>query len=63
MTLIPDLPNSISNRTKLDCIEREMGYRRRVYARRVANEIMTQEKADHEIAVMESIAADYRAKL
>jgi hypothetical protein len=63
IALFPDLPDSISDQTKLDCIERELGYRRRVYPRSVANGTMSQSKADREIAIMESIAADYRAKL
>lgn len=42
--------------------EREVKFRRRVYARRVAEGRMRQEQADREIAVMESIAADYKAK-
>jgi hypothetical protein len=61
--LFPDLPDSISDRRKLECIERELGYRRRVFPRRVDNAVMTQQQADEEIAVMEAIAKDYRAKL
>lgn len=48
---------------KLACAERELRFRRRVYADRVAMRKMTQEKADHEVGCMEAIVADYRAKL
>lgn len=46
---------------KLAAVERELGYRRHVYARRVEAERMTQAMADKQIAVFEAIAADYRA--
>ena len=45
---------------KLKAIEREIGYRRHVYPRRVMDKKMTQELADKQIAVMEAIAEDYR---
>jgi hypothetical protein len=45
---------------KLDAVVRELGYRRRVYERRVADKKMTQQLADKQIAVFESIAEDYR---
>lgn len=47
--------------SKLACVERELRYRRRVYERRVADGKMTPNAARQEIAVMESIAEDYRA--
>lgn len=46
---------------KLKCVERELAYRYRVYARRVDNGKMTQKQADREIQLMEEIAADYTA--
>ena len=46
---------------KLKCAERELKQRYRVYARLVAQNKITQRQADHEIALMEDIAADYRA--
>lgn len=46
---------------KLAAVERELTYRRRVYARRVADEKMTQAMADRQIALFEAIAVDYRA--
>lgn len=45
---------------KLAAVEREIGFRRRVYARRVAENKMKQETADREIAIFEAIAVDYR---
>lgn len=47
---------------KLDAVKRELGYRRHVYARRVAEGRMTQAKADREIAVMEAISQDYETQ-
>jgi len=47
---------------KLEAVEREIGFRRRVYARRVAEQKMTQQKSDYEIGVFEAIAEDYRPK-
>ena len=53
---------TITDQDKLACAEREVKMRRRVYPRWIAAGKMTQAKADHEIAVMESIAEDYRKK-
>jgi hypothetical protein len=47
---------------KLACVERELKFRRVVYARNVRNGVMRQEQADWEIKCMESIAADYWAQ-
>ncbi len=51
---------TISDQDKLECAQREIKQRRRVYARLVANGRMKQAAADREIAVMEAIAEDYR---
>jgi hypothetical protein len=48
-----------SMQQKLEAVDRELTFRRRVYARRLAEKKMTQAKADHEICVMEAIKADY----
>jgi hypothetical protein len=48
---------------KLRCIEREIAMRKAVYPKWVASGRMKQDKADREIAVMESIAADYRQNM
>lgn len=44
------------------CAEREVKQRRRVYPRRVEDGKMTQEFANEQIAMMEQIARDLRAK-
>ena len=51
---------TITDFDKLQCVVRELGFRRRVYARRIEQGKMTQAQADREIAVMESIAKDYQ---
>ena len=45
---------------KLKCLEREVAYRKRVYARMVAEKKMTETLADRQISIMEQIADDYR---
>lgn len=47
-------------RDKQKAIAREIGYRRRVYARKVEDGSMTREAATMQIGVMEAIEADYR---
>jgi hypothetical protein len=44
------------------CAEREVKQRRRVYPRWVEDRRMTQAFADEQLAMMEQIARDYRAK-
>lgn len=39
----------------VECIERELGYRRRVYPKMVASGRMSQDKSDREISQMETI--------
>ena len=51
--------STITEHDKLRCVERELTFRHRVYARRVEQGKMTQAQADHEIAVMEAIKQDY----
>ena len=46
---------------KLEAIRRELGYRRRVYARRVELNQMTQKLADRQIELFEAIEKDYEA--
>jgi hypothetical protein len=50
----------ISNTDKLRCVERELGYRRRVFARMVERGKMTERQSQNEIALMEAILADYQ---
>lgn len=42
---------------QIACVERELGYRRRVYPRRVEARQMTQDLADREMARMEAVLA------
>jgi len=46
---------------KLHCAERELALRLRVYRERITRGTMREEEARREIALMEEIAADYRA--
>lgn len=48
---------------KLKEVEREIGQRRRVYARLIAAGKLTQQKADRQIEIMSAVAADYRAQV
>ena len=48
---------------KLQCAEREVGYRKRVFARLVEQGKMKQELADKQIAIMSEIADDYRRQV
>lgn len=52
---------TFTNRQKMQCAQRETGFRRRVYERRVAEGKMDKRKADEEIALMAEIAKDYGA--
>lgn len=46
-------------RQKLDAVERELSFRRRVYARRVNEGKMSQAFMDEQVAVFEAIKEDY----
>ena len=54
---------NFSDGDTLACLEREIALRISVYGRRVAERKMSQNKADREIAIMQSIAEDYRKKI
>lgn len=54
MSLFP-----ISRADKIACLTREVAMRERVYPRWIEKGNMTQEKADHELAVMKDILNDY----
>jgi hypothetical protein len=45
---------------KLDAVQREIGKRKHVYPRLVAEKKLSPAKSAREIAVMEAIAEDYR---
>lgn len=51
---------SFSAREKRQAAGREVGLRRSVYRGRVTRGLMTKSQADYEIAIMQSIEADYR---
>lgn len=53
---------TFSARELCKAVERELGFRRRVFARRVASNAMSQKDADREIAMFEVIHADYKSK-
>jgi hypothetical protein len=45
---------------KMQCAERELRYRRRVYGRLVERGKMSKEQSERELELMEAIALDYR---
>lgn len=51
MTVLPPVPFA----DQIACVTRELGFRRRVYARRVEAGQMTQAKADLELRHMEAV--------
>lgn len=56
---MPELfPPSIDD--QIACAERELGYRRHVYPRRIAAKHMTQDLADREIGRMQAIIETLR---
>ncbi len=59
--LFPNEPVSVSLNRQIECIEREIRYRRYVYPKRVAAGKLSQAKADDEIAVMEAIVKTLRS--
>jgi|KBSMisStaDraftv2_1062788.scaffolds.fasta_scaffold118832_4 hypothetical protein len=50
----------ISDRDKLQCVERELRMRHKVYPRWIAAKRMTEATAEREIEVMRAIYEDYR---
>lgn len=50
-----DTPPPVPFAEQIACVTRELGYRRRVYARRVESGSMTQIQADREIRHMEAV--------
>jgi hypothetical protein len=57
MQRLIDLPKQIA------CVEREISFRERVYARWVAAGKMKQDKADYEIAAMRAVLETLKAAL
>ena len=52
---------AVSLTDQIECVERELRMRRRVYARRVEAGTMTKSLADREIAAMEAVLETVRA--
>ena len=55
--------SEFTDQQKLDCIERELAMRRRVYPRWISRLKMEEAEARRQIAMMEAIAADYRERV
>lgn len=53
---------TFSAKDLLAAVERELGFRRRVFPRRVEQGQMTPKSANEQIAMFEQIRDDYRAK-
>ncbi|WP_290494460.1 hypothetical protein [Hyphomonas sp. UBA4494] len=58
--MFPNAPRQISLDRQIECATREVAMRKKVYARRVADNRMPQAKADNEIATMEAIVETLR---
>lgn len=56
------MTETFTARQKQQALTREIGFRRRVYAQRVAEQRMKEADAKFQIAIFESMEADYRAK-
>lgn len=52
-----------TDQEKLEAAEREVKFRQRVYAKRVAAKSMSPEAAERQLGLMKEIADDYRAKV
>jgi len=53
---------SFTEAEKLECVERELRMRRKVYPAWVRTARMREAQAEREIALMEAIVADYRER-
>lgn len=61
MSLFNDLPRHVSIERQIECVERELVMRRRVYPRFVESGRMTKAQADSEINVMIAVRATLEA--
>ena len=52
--------SDVTEHAKLECAQRELQMRRRVYPGRVERGLMTQAQASREITLMEAIRNDYQ---
>lgn len=57
--MITEHKPQFTDREKMQACQREVGYRRWVYPKRVADGKMKQDAADREIALMDEMARDY----
>jgi hypothetical protein len=57
------ISREFTDQEKLRCLEREIEMRRKVYPNRIRQGLMSPSHAEHEIACMEAIAAEYRARI
>ena len=53
--------SDVTNKEKLQCVVRELGYRQRVYARLVEKGKMSEPQRQQELKLMSAIVDDYRA--
>jgi hypothetical protein len=51
----------ITTEDKLNCIQRELRLRQRVYPRLINNGKMSEQQAEHELLVMQAVLQDYQA--
>ena len=56
------MTETFTARQKQQALNRELGFRRRVYAQRVAEQKMKEADAKFQIAIFEEMEAEYRAK-
>ena len=54
------MKKTISLTEKVNCLERELLMRRRVYPRLIQQSKLTQSEADFEISIMQAILNDYK---
>jgi hypothetical protein len=60
---VGDEASKYTDQDKFRCLVRELAMRRRVYPRLIGSGRMPVHEAQHELALMEAIVADYRAKV
>lgn len=56
------MADTFTARQKQQALNRELGFRRRVYAQRVAEQKMKEADAKFQIGIFEEMEAEYRAK-
>lgn len=56
------MTETFTARQKQQALNRELGFRRRVYAQRVAEQKMKEADARYQIGIFEEMESEYRAK-